>query len=210
MVNDLIVVGAGGHCRVVLSILKYYKEFNVKGIADRDPGTKGEEISGSIIEYSWKDFKEIYQNGIHYAAIAVGNNRERKELFSELSGIGFKIPALIHPSALIEKDAVVGEGSLVCMGARISTKVQIGKNCVVYTGSNRDHEVRLGDYAYVSPGCSIAGQVLIGEGSYIGIGSSIIQKVSVGRNVTVGAGSVVLKDIPDNTVVAGVPAKKIK
>jgi UDP-perosamine 4-acetyltransferase len=210
MINDIVVIGAGGHCRVILSVIKYRKDLNVVGIADRDPSTRGEEISGSAIKYTMDELEDIYKSGIRHAALAIGDNSERKELFSKLLEIGFEIPTLIHPTALIEKDAVVGDGSLICMGAKIGTKVHIGKGCVVYTGSILDHEVRLGDYAYISPGCSIAGQVSIKEGSFIGLGSSIIEKISIGSNVTVGAGSVVIRDIPDNTVVAGVPAKKIK
>jgi len=210
MVNNLIVVGAGGHCRVILSVLKYYENFSVMGIADRTSQTKGEKISDCVIQYSWNDFKKIYKNGTRHAAIAIGNNEERKELFLELTDIGFKIPTIIHPASLIEKDAVIENGSLICMGAKIGTKVHIGKSCVVYTGSILDHEVKLGDFVYLSPGCNIAGQVSIDDSSFIGLGSTIIEKTSIGSNVTVGAGSVVLNNIPDNTVVAGVPAKKIK
>lgn len=210
MVNKLIVVGAGGHCRVILSILKYYKKFNVVGIADRDSNNKGEEISGSIIKYSWSNFKKIHQSGIRYAVIAIGDNKERKELFLKLLKIGFKIPTVIHPTASIEKDVVLGEGSVICMGAKIGSMVTIGENCVVYTGSILDHEVRLGDHVYISPGCSIAGQVLVGESSFIGIGSTIKEKITIGNNVIVGAGSVVIRNIPDNSIVAGVPAKSTR
>ncbi len=210
MVNNIVVIGSGGHCKVILSILRYYKEHSVVGIADRDSSRKGEKISGSIIKFSWNDFKEIYDNGTKYAAIAIGDNKERKELFENLSSIGFDMPTVMHPTALIEKDALIGNGCFVCMGAKIGTEVCIGDNCVVYTGSILDHEVRLEDSVYISPGCSVAGKVLIKEGSFIGIGSSIREKISIGKNVVVGAGSVVIGDIPDNFTVAGVPAKRIK
>jgi UDP-perosamine 4-acetyltransferase len=210
MVENIIVVGAGGHCKVILSVLRYYKKYSVIGIADRDSSSKGEEISGSIIKFSWNDFKEIYDNGTKYAAIAIGDNKERKELFKELSSIGFKIPTVIHPTALIEKDSLIRNGCLVCMGAKIGVEVHIGENCVIYTGSILDHEVRLEDHVYISPGCSVAGRVTIKEGSFIGIGTSIKEKISIGKNVVVGAGSVVLGDIPDNSTVAGVPAKRIR
>lgn len=210
MVNNIIVIGAGGHCRVILSILRYYKRFNVIGIADRNLSNKGQEISGSIIKYSWRDFTRIYEGGTKNAVIAVGDNTERKALFLKLSNIGFRIPTIIHPTAIIEKDAVVGDGSVICMGAKIGTKVSIGRNCVVYTGAILDHEVQLRDHSYISPGSNIAGRVVIGEGSFIGLGSTIKERITIGNNVVVGAGSVIIRDIPDNSTVAGVPAKNIK
>ena len=210
MVNNIVVIGAGGHCRDILSILQYYKQFHIIGIADRDTGSKGEEIAGNFIKYSWGDLAEIYKRGTKNAVIAVGDNKERKKLFLELSGMGFMIPTIIHPTAIIEKDAVVGEGSVICMGAKIGTKASIGRNCVVYTGSILDHEVQLGDHSYVSPGSNIAGRVVIGEGSFIGMGSTIKERITIGNNVVVGAGSVVIKDIPDNVTVAGVPAKHLR
>ena len=108
MVKNIVVVGAGGHCRIVLSILRHSENFKVVGIADRSSDTIGEEILGSRIEYTWDDFEDLQKKGVHHAFIAIGDNEERKNLFETLSKIGFKIPTLIHPSALIEKDAVLG------------------------------------------------------------------------------------------------------
>ena len=210
MVENIIVVGAGGQCRVVLSILRYYKNFNVIGIADRNSKNIGEQISGKIIKYSWNNFKEIYERGTRQAVIAIGDNNERRELFSRLSSIGFKMPTIIHPSAVIEKDASLGNGCVICMGVKIDTLVSIGKNCVVYSGSIIEHEVKIGDHVYISPGCNIAGRITIGDGSFIGIGSNIIERITVGKNAVIGAGSVVISDIDDNSTVAGVPAKPIR
>lgn len=210
MVNEVLIIGAGGHCRVVLSILRFYRNFNVIGIADRDSKNIGEEISGSVIKYLWNDFTEIYEKGTRYTVIAIGDNNERKEIFSRLSSIGFEIPTIIHPSAIIEKDAVLGNGCVICMGVKIGTQVTIGKNGIVYTGSIIDHEAKIGDHVFLAPGCNIAGRVTIGDSSFVGIGSTIKEKIIVGDKAVIGAGSVVISDISDNTTVAGVPAKTIR
>lgn len=210
MVNDVIIIGAGGHCRVVLSILHSYKNFNVIGIADRDSKNIGEEISGSVIKYSWNDFTEIYEKGTQYAVIAIGDNNERRECFHRLSSIGFKMPTIVHPSAIIEKDAVLENGCVICMGVKIGTQVTIGKNGIVYTGSIIDHEAKIGDHVFIAPGCNIAGRVTIGDSSFVGIGSTIKEKIAVGKNTVIGAGSVVINDIGDDTTVAGVPAKTLE
>lgn len=210
MAKKIIIIGAGGHCRTIISILRYYKEFKIAGIADRNPSSSGEKICGISVRYGWKDIDKIYKNGIRYSAIAIGDNKERKNLFSALSKKGFTIPTLTHPSALIEKDVLMGEGNIICMGAKIGTCARIGKNCVVYTGTILDHEVRVGDDVFIAPGCAIAGRVKIGDGSFIGIGSNIKEKILIGKNVTVGAGSVVLQDVPDGERCGGVPAKRLK
>lgn len=209
MVDDVVVVGAGGHSRVVLSILRSYENFNVTGIADREAKTIGEMISGYAVQYTWNDFTEIYERGTKHAVIAVGDNAERRGLFSQLLNLGFRIPTIIHPTAIIEKDAVLGDGCVICLGATIGTRVLIGQNCIVYTGSIIDHEVKIEDHVFIAPGCRIAGRVIIGEGSFIGIGSTIKEKISIGKNAVIGAGSVVLNDIEENTTAAGVPAKAI-
>lgn len=210
MIKKIVIIGAGGHSRVVLSILRYYKQFNIIGIADRHAGTTGERIMGFKIKYTWNDLDNIYKKGARRAIIAVGDNRERKRLFTKLVDMGFNIPTIIHPSAIIEKDAILGDGNVICMGAKIGTNVHIGGNCIIYTGAILDHEVSIGDHVFIAPGCAIAGRVKIGEGAFIGIGSCIKEEVRIGKNAVIGAGSVVLDDVPDGEVVGGIPAKRLK
>ena len=209
MVERAVVVGAGGHCRVVLSILKFY-EYDIIGIADRDNSSFREEISGVEVNCTWKDLAELYEDGAEAAFIAIGDNKERRVLFEKLKTIGYKLPYIVHPSAIIEKDAEVNDGAVICMGAKIGTQVHIGENCIIYTGSIIDHESVIAKDVFIAPGVNIAGRVKISQGSFIGIGSSIKEKISIGQNAIIGAGSVVIKDISDYELVAGVPAKSIK
>ena len=128
MVKKAIIVGAGGHCRVLLSILKSYNDFEIVAIADRSNQFFGEVINDLSIKYTWDDFVSIKENGIEYAFIAVGSNGERTSLYKKLKALKFKIPSLIHPTALLEADIKMGDGNLICMGAKISTLVSIGSN----------------------------------------------------------------------------------
>ena len=210
MVKKSIIVGAGGHCRVILSILKFYNDYEAVGIADRNNHFFGEIINDLSIKYTWNDFVSIKEKGIDYAFIAVGSNDERISLYKKLKAIEFRIPNLIHPTALLETDIKLGDGNVICLGARISTLVSIGSNCVVYSGTIIDHEVNIGNNVYIASGCLIAGRVKIENNVFIGIGVTIKEKVTVGEGSVIGAGSVVLKDIPSNSIVAGIPARNIK
>tara|TARA_B100000315_G_C14444393_1_gene526141 strand:- start:40 stop:672 length:633 start_codon:yes stop_codon:yes gene_type:complete len=209
MKNDILVIGAGGHCRVVLSIISHYKYLNVVGIADRKKENMGEKILGHEVKYSWEDFQAVYNEGVPYAAIAVGDNKERNNLYRKLIGIGFTVKTLIHPSALIDDSVTMGTGSTICMGVIIGPLVTVGDNCIIYTGTIIDHEVALDDDCFIAPGVCIAGRVKINSGAFLGIGSRIKEKVSIGRDSVIGAGAVVINDIPPNHVVAGVPAKEL-
>ena len=209
MRNDILVIGAGGHCRVVLSILSYYKELNVIGIADRDSKNLGEDILGIQVQYTWDDFQAVYDEGVLNAVLAVGSNKERKHLFNELTEIGYSIKTLIDPSALIDKGAKIGIGTTICMGVKIGPLVSIGDNCIIYTGATIDHETIIKNDCFIAPGVCIAGRVSIENGSFVGIGCSIKDKIKIGANTIIGAGSVVINDFPSNTKAVGVPAKQL-
>ena len=209
MKNDILVVGAGGHCRVVLSILNHYEELNAIGIADRDNENFGEEILGTQVQYTWDDVQAVYHEGISNAVLAVGDNKERQLLYAKLTEIGYTIKTLIHPSALVDNNVKIGVGTTICMGAKIGTLVSIGDNCIIYTGTVIDHETIIKSDCFIAPGVSIAGRVYIEEGSFIGIGCSIKDKIRIGAHSVIGAGSVVIHDVHANTTVAGIPATEL-
>lgn len=210
MKNKILVVGAGGHCRAVLSILIKYNNFKVVGIADRDNKYINQKIMNSKVSYTWNDFEKIFNKGVNKAVLAVGSNDERKKLFKKLISIGFSIETLIDPSAKVSESASIGRGAVICMGAIIGPLVSIGENCIIYSGAIIDHETIIDKHSFIAPGVSIAGRVHINSGSFVGIGSSIKEGISIGENVLVGAGSVVLNNIKSNLRVAGIPASAIK
>lgn len=210
MVEKAVVIGAGGHSRVVMSVLKYHPIFQIIGVADKGTSYFGEKIGSSSINYTWEDLPELYNQGISTAFIAFGENRQRKKFYQKAKDIGFSLPALIHPKSIIEESASIGEGTLVCLGAKIGTQVRIGNNCIINTGSIIDHETEIDDDVFVGPGVNIAGRVKIDAGVFIGIGSSVIDKIHIGTNAVVGAGATVIRNVQAMDKVVGVPAKPIK
>ena len=209
--KKIVLIGGGGHCKVVISILKKIDSFEIVGIADNYK--IGSLISGVKVIGTDDDLKDIYKNGVHNALVTVGsikNNTKRYKLFNMAKKIGYKFPVIISPEAIIDKSIRIDEGTVIMPGSIINIDSSIGKNCIINTSAIIEHDCKIGDYCHIAPGVHISGAVNIGELSFIGIGVIMIQGIKIGKNVTIGAGSVVLKDIPDNVIAVGNPAKIIK
>ena len=139
--------------------------------------------------------------------IAIGDNKTRAELSHKIKA-AFK--TLVHPSAVISKESSIGEGTVVYAGVVIQPNTTIGKHVIVNTSASIDHDNYIADFVHVAPKVALTGHVEVGEGSFIGAGAVVIPKIKIGKWCTIGAGSVVIKDVPDNAVVVGNPAKIIR
>jgi len=209
--KKIVLIGGGGHCKVVISILKKLDNFEITGIVDNYKAK--DLISGIKIIGTDDDLRDIYKSGIHDALITVGStkdNTKRYRLFNMAKEIGYKFPLIISPEAIVDKSVKIDKGSVVMLGSIINIDSSIGKNCIINTGAIIEHDCNIGNHCHIAPGVHISGAVNIGELSFLGIGATIIQGIKIGKNVTIGAGSVVIKDIPDNVIAVGNPAKIIK
>ena len=170
-------------------------------------------ISGIKIIGTDDDLKDIYKSSIHNALITVGSikdNIKRYGLFNMAKEIGYKFPVIISLKAIVDESVKIGEGTVITPGSIINIDSSIGKNCIINTGAIIEHDCKIGNHCHIAPGVHISGDVNVGKLSFVGIGAIIIQGVKIGKNVTIGAGSVVIKDIPDNVIALGNPAKIIK
>ncbi len=209
--KKIVLIGGGGHCKVVISILKKINNFEITGIVDN---YKAERlISGIKIIGTDDDLKDIYKSGIHNALITVGSikdNTKRYKLFNMARKIGYNFPVIISPEAIVEKSVKIDEGTVVMPGSIVNIDSSIGKNCIINTGAIIEHDCIIENHCHITPGAHISGTVNIGKLSFIGIGATIIQGIKIGKNVTIGAGSVVIKDILDKVIAVGNPAKIVK
>lgn len=208
--NSVVIYGAGGHGQVVAEIIELSGEYHILGLVDDDPALQGHRVGGYPVLGGRSILSELRESGVDRCIIAIGDNRVRGELASLVKGLGFELITAVHPSAQVSPRAAIGEGGVVEACAVIKTGSSIGRLAIVNSCVSIGDYVTIGEKVHISPGVSIATGVEIGEGTYIGMGASIIPKVKIGRNVVVGANAAVIRDLPDNVVAVGVPARIIK
>jgi sugar O-acyltransferase (sialic acid O-acetyltransferase NeuD family) len=196
MNKEFAIIGASGHAKVIIEIIKEAGGI-VKEITDSNPAIT--ELMGHAVTREMQSTAPV--------VVAVGNNRIRKRIVSETNNLFGKA---IHPRANISTSVIVGEGTVVMAGATVNAEASIGKHCIINTNAAIDHECRIGDFVHISPGVSLAGNVTVDEGTHLGIGSSVIPGINIGKWVTIGAGASIVENIPDYAVVVGVPGKIIK
>jgi sugar O-acyltransferase (sialic acid O-acetyltransferase NeuD family) len=205
----IIGIGAGGHCKVVMEIIKRAGSWKIAGLLDADPSRMGESLSGIEILGNDDLAAALYKQGIHAAFIGIGSvgaTQPRRNVFAILSYLGFELPILIHPSATVAFEAEIGIGTCIMPGAIVNPGVMIGECAIINSGAIIEHDCEISSFAHLSPGTVLGGSVFVGEGSHIGIGAVIRQGIHIGKNAIVGAGAVVVKDVPDDATVTGVPA----
>jgi len=140
--------------------------------------------------------------------IAPDSPNVRKKLFSKYNNAGFSFQSLISSESYISSTAITGIGVVVHQLVKISSNSTIGKFCKLNSGCNITHDIEIGDFVTVAPNAVILGGVVIGNNSYIGANSTILPGITVGRDVVIGAGAVVTRNVDDNKVVVGNPARE--
>lgn len=195
------ILGIGGHAKVVIHTAEL-NGYSVSQIYDDDVSLHGSSFYGHLV------LGLIDKNITGSSFIAIGNNAVRQHIDNMLQGARWE--TIIHPSAIIANDVIIGEGSIIMAGAIIQPGSKIGRHCIINTGSIIDHDCNIHDYVHIAPNCGIAGAVNIESGTFVGIGSNIIQGISIGSWSIIGAGAVVAKDIPSKCTAVGIPAKPIK
>ncbi|MCI9024380.1 MAG: acetyltransferase [Dorea sp.] len=204
---DLVLVGGGGHCKSVLDTVICTKHYDKVYISDPDlsPGTK--LLDHAVVVGGDECLLTLYEEGVKEAFVSVGFVKPsllRSRLFSSLIDIGFHVPNIIDPSAVISVNAVLGTGIFVGKTAIVNADVRIGNCSIINTGAIVEHECDIGAFTHISVNTTLCGQVAVGDYSFIGAGSTVIQGIKIGSNVIIGAGSVVLRDVEDGEMAVGV------
>ncbi|QIE24849.1 acetyltransferase [Caballeronia sp. SBC2] len=205
MNRGIVVVGAGGHAKVCIELLRAMGEH-----VDYCVGGSDGPLSCVGVPVLHGDEHLSKLRGDHYRAfIAIGSNRVRARLATIATGLGYELVNAISPSAVISSTVSFGSGVAVMAGAVINAEAFVDSLAIVNTGATVDHDCRIGHAAHIAPQCGLAGCVSVGAQSFLGIGARVIPDKVIGSHVIVGAGGVVISDIGDGLTVVGVPARPI-
>jgi len=201
--NSIIIIGGGGHTKMCIDILHQLKSYKFIGIVSESIEI-GAQILGVQILGTENDLEELYKNGISDAIVGFGaleNPIIRKKKYNKLKKIGFTLPNLIHPSAILEPSVTLGDGNQIMAGAIVGSDVKICNNCIINSGSIISHDSILMDNVHITPGAILAGNVKVGRNTIVGMGATIYLSVTIGSNVVINNGANVFNDVPDGTIV---------
>lgn len=199
--NQLIMLGCGGHGKVVFDALSLSDLSMSLLLCDDNPDLKGKEFAGLFIQSS----EELFGNYAGHVHIALGNNKTRQSLYERLASTCLLF-TVTHPKALISKSAQVQPGSFIAAGAILGPESRVGEGCIINHGAVVDHEVHIGAYSHIAPNSTLGGAVTIGKGVLVGAGAVILPGISVGDGAIIAAGAVVTKPVSAHALVKGIPA----
>lgn len=203
----IIMVGAGGHAKVVIDLLRAMGKQVDYCIGNFESPKFCLEVP--VLE---GDEKLLYlrNQGYSKAFIAIGCNMLRQQMANMVLNMGYDLVNAISPNAMISPSVRIGNGVAVMTGAIINAASDIQDLTIVNTGATIDHDCKIGIGAHIGPQCALAGNVTVGNLSFLGVGSKVIPGIQIGPESILGAGSVVTRNIPGRVTAVGIPAKIIK
>lgn len=207
---DTVIIGAGGHGKVVLDVLQCEGKHRVVGFLDADASLHGSAVAGVQVMGGINQLLKLKQQKVRGAIIAIGDNRVRQQYAREAIEAGLELLTAIHPSATVARTATIGKNVVIAAKAVVCPDAKIGDSTIVNTAAVVDHECVVEEAVHIAPGALLAGRVKIEESAFIGMGACILQCLSVGARTVVGAGAVVRADLPAGVTAVGVPARIIK
>ena len=201
--EDIIIVGYGGHGKSVASVIESMSQYHIAGYTDirRDPAAKYDYLGDDSV------LEQLYADGIRNIAIGVGymgKGTIRQQIISNAKRIGFLLPAIIDSSAILASDVRIGEASFIGKRVVVNAGACVGKACIINTGAIIEHDDRIDDYTHVAVGSVLCGNVQVGRSAFIGANATVIQGVHIGDEAVIAAGSTVIMDVESNTRYYGI------
>lgn len=210
--KNIIIIGASGHAKVIIDIIEQWNTYTIIGLIDTYKDIN-ERIFGYKILGTENDIIALSdEHNFSAGIIAIGDNAIRKTIYETIikQFQKFEFINAIHTSAILGKNVKIGIGNAIMPGVIINSDSKIGDFCILNTNSSLDHDGVMEDFSSLAPNATLGGNVTVCSGASVSLGADIIQNLKIGENAIVGAGAVVIRDVPENHIVAGVPAKTIR
>lgn len=208
--EEIILIGGGGHCKTVIDSIIEGEKYNIIGILDKLENV-GKKVLGIEIIGSDNEMQKFFYAGIKNAVItvgSVGNTSIRENLYDKAKGVGFNLPIIIDRYAIISKFSHIEEGTFIGKNVVVNADSNIGKCCILNTGCIIEHECVIEDFVHLAPASVLCGNTHVYKSTHIGSNSVVIQGKIIGNNTLIGAGSTVVKNIGDNIKAFGSPCTK--
>jgi sugar O-acyltransferase (sialic acid O-acetyltransferase NeuD family) len=202
--SHVVVIGAGGHSKTLLDLLTELRSYRVRGVLDRGVPV-GQNVGGHLVIGPDTDAElaELHAQGLRLAVNGVGGITDRTlraQVWERLKEAGFGLPTLVHPAAMVDHSARLGEGAQVLAGAYVGADAVIGDNCIVNTGAIVAHDCVVGDHTHLAPGSTLAGGVTVGQNCLVGMGASVYLGRSIGADSIITNGVHVFSDVAEGEV----------
>jgi len=210
MKEKIVIVGGGGHAKVIISIMKKLNNYDIVGYTD--PLNNGEILG---VPYLGNDdrLNSIFRDSVNNAVIGLGQIKSaehRRKLVDISKSIGFNFPAIVSSDSKINEDVIFADGIVIMDGVVINSGTSIGEFSIINTNSSIDHDCKIGSFTHIAPGVTLSGEVTIGDNVLIGTGASVIHQIKIPDNTIISSGSSVQKNITKAGIYRGVPAKFLK
>jgi len=204
--QGIVIWGASGHAKVVADIIRLEGRFELQGFLD-DVDPQQREFLGLPVLGGAGALGRLKMDGVTHIVFGFGNCEGRLKLSEVVRKEGFSLATVIHPSAVVAADVLIGAGTVIAAGAIVNPGATIGANVIINTRASVDHECEIADGAHICPGVTLGGSVIVGTAAWVGIGTTVKDHINIGARALIGAGSVVVSDIPAGVVAYGVPAR---
>lgn len=210
--EDIILLGFGGHAKSVIDCIERQGRYRIVGFLDKEERGKVRYRDYEVIGQD-DDLDQFYRQGIANAFVTVGflgQSMVRNRLYDRLKQAGFHLPNIIDPSAVIAEDAALGEGNFIGKLAMLNADVKIGNMCIINSGALIEHECQVGDFSHISVGAILCGGVTVGRNTFVGAGSTLIQGITVGDGCIVAAGTTLRKSTKDHEMAYEMNTKRTR
>ena len=201
--NQLVIMGAAGHAKTIIDLVRQARQYRIVGIV-AEPRPAESDVLGVPVLGGEEVLPQLVASGIRLMANGVGaieSNRIRAQVFARMATQGFAFPRLVHPGAVVEASAEIDGGAQICGRAFVGSAARIGFGAIVGTGATVSHDCVVGESVHLTPGVILAGRVEVGTGALLGMGVTTLPGVVIGEWARVGNGACILKDVPPHTIV---------
>ena len=197
--KQIVLVGGGGHCKVVIDAIRLSGDYQIYGIVD--PGiSKGEVILGVPVLGNDDILEDIFKKGVNTAFVTVGSTGDsslRIKLYERLKDIGFILPVIVHPKTVISQNIEIQEGTFIAASVTVNAGTKIGRNTILNTSCSIDHDCVVGDHVHIAPGVILSAGIVIGDRTHVGTGTKVANYIRIGKDCMICMGEVITGNVPD-------------